>query len=341
MTGASLPPLPALLTTRWDIGDLYDLTEPSTRGGLNRVFVARTSNGSYIFKGNSYRDTPDKLCGILALLERLRQTDFPADGVVYTKDAQAFVVHDGVAWTLHPRMSGVCYRSVGDLSEREYRSAVRGMAWYHEVVWNLVVPREVSVSIPVAYRDDAQWIGEYLDRHQAVFVNTHDRETVEEALESLYVFFSSQSYWSLPRIVIHGDYRPANLTFQNEDLAGVFDWDLTAMAPRLVDVCGRFAQYMVRQAKPRDRAASLSKFVDLYQGHAGCRGIRLTDLELACVPHMFEAVLVQTNIVLGAFLSTLDGNGAGGYGQWRDLGVQRVMEGAALLRDLRTRGGGA
>jgi len=45
-----------------------------------------------------------------------------------------------------------------------------------------------------------------------------------------------EGYWALPTTVIHGDWHPANLKFDGERVAGVFDLDWCTRQPRAVDL---------------------------------------------------------------------------------------------------------
>jgi Ser/Thr protein kinase RdoA (MazF antagonist) len=51
-----------------------------------------------------------------------------------------------------------------------------------------------------------------------------------------------KAYWALPQCIVHGDYHPANLKFQGDQVAGLFDFDWVGPGPRMVDAAREFAR---------------------------------------------------------------------------------------------------
>ena len=61
-----------------------------------------------------------------------------------------------------------------------------------------------------------------------------------------------ERYWSLPQVIVHGDYHPGNFKFAGDRVAGIFDFDWVARQPRLVDVVDGLIFFCSRRPQPLD-----------------------------------------------------------------------------------------
>ncbi len=98
----------------------------------------------------------------------------------------------------------------------------------------------------------------------------------------------------LPQLVIHCDYHPGNLKFQDSQVTGLFDFDWSKIDLRCFDVGLALVYFCTSWEPGRNGAFKLrpaSVFLDAYQqALAGVTGVGpLSRPELACLPHMIAA----------------------------------------------------
>jgi Ser/Thr protein kinase RdoA (MazF antagonist) len=121
---------------------------------------------------------------------------------------------------------------------------------------------------------------------------------LREQATSLAAALPDERYDALPRTVIHGDYHPANLIFQDDDVAGIFDLDWATCQPRLRDLADGVLFFAARRATDIDGGdiASLTQtptldsvrmraFLDAY----GAAAWPLAADELAALPEFIRA----------------------------------------------------
>jgi Ser/Thr protein kinase RdoA (MazF antagonist) len=105
---------------------------------------------------------------------------------------------------------------------------------------------------------------------------------LEEQARQLATALPDARYAVLPYTVIHGDYHPANLLFDGDDVAGIFDLDWATRQPRLRDLADGILFFAARRATPIEGGdiASLTQtpwldaeraalFLEAYAGAAG------------------------------------------------------------------------
>ncbi len=87
---------------------------------------------------------------------------------------------------------------------------------------------------------------------------------------SLAEAFPDERYDTLPRTVIHGDYHPANVLFQDDDVSSIFDLDWATCQPRLRDLADGILFFAARRATDIDGGdiASLTQTPALDTGRA-------------------------------------------------------------------------
>lgn len=104
-------------------------------------------------------------------------------------------------------------------------------------------------------------------------------------------------YEVLPKCIIHGDYHPANMLYQGDEIAGLFDFDWTARAPRAVDVVDGLLFFCARREQDFDPASiesltqpfvlELEAMCAFGQGYT--ENVTLTSEELMALPDLMRA----------------------------------------------------
>lgn len=109
--------------------------------------------------------------------------------------------------------------------------------------------------------------------------------------------FPDDLYWSLPCQVIHGDYHPANVKFQNGEVVGIFDLDWASRQPRLTDFADGLLFFCGLRRTPLDGSDifSLTQSVTLDWhrlrafASAYCQTVALTVAERQALPDFLRA----------------------------------------------------
>lgn len=103
----------------------------------------------------------------------------------------------------------------------------------------------------------------------------------------------------MPHVVIHGDYHPGNLKFQDGKVVGVFDFDWAKIDARCFDVCLAVNYCCTSWEESKDGELLFDRveiFLNAYQQAAKelNRLGALNDLELQCFPEMLMMSNVST-----------------------------------------------
>jgi homoserine kinase type II len=122
---------------------------------------------------------------------------------------------------------------------------------------------------------------EYLWAIQNSVVQTHGALSAAERAQMVH-------------LVIHCDYHPGNLKFQNGDITGLFDFDWSKIDARCFDVALAMLYFFAAWEEERDGTFDLNQtalFLKAYQSALRCTpGLGpLSGLELKCLPHMLNA----------------------------------------------------
>ncbi|HOJ10784.1 MAG TPA: phosphotransferase [Clostridiales bacterium] len=70
-------------------------------------------------------------------------------------------------------------------------------------------------------------------------ITVEERKTLEYILEQaklVNMHINDEVYYSLPKLLIHGDYHPANVKYMNGKISGLFDFDWVSLQPRIRDI---------------------------------------------------------------------------------------------------------
>lgn len=122
-----------------------------------------------------------------------------------------------------------------------------------------------------------------------VFLQAQARRLVER--------FPNDRYQALPPLVIHGDYHPANLKFLDDEVSGLFDFDMACWQPRVLDVADGLLFFGGRRSEAFDgrtmAALTRSSLPDLERWQVFLRGYleagELTAAERTALPWCLRA----------------------------------------------------
>lgn len=291
---------------------------------LNDVWLLHTTLGQFIVKRHVREVGPERLSWTERFLRKLYNYDYPCDLILPSCDGSPVIKIDNSMMSVHTYLEGHCIRGgIGRLSEKQQDSAITALARYHSAVLSVhtegdepppLVPDFTKSStpysserailpspIPLLYSDKVECLQSYIFK-DSNFISRRVRILLEKILLRLDMFFASLTYISLPRTIIHGDFRPKNMVFRGDTFAGLFDWDLVQCAPRLVDVCGRFAQHYVDLTYFEGDSWALKKYLTKYAIAAAKFGFPIDDNEEQAFPEILQAGIIRTAVTVAIFM---------------------------------------
>ena len=220
------------------------------RGRDNMTFRADTTAGSYVVRCIRAADN-----GALAyrhlLLRALAQRGLPVAVPVATREGASFVLMDGTTHELLPFVSGTTFVR-GRLAHAA--AAATMLARYHEAVADCPASGARAANYPALLAERAAFYAPALLAERAAFYapalqdvprrfDVPEEDDVARAIP----FLASQAAQlrprldamraqSLPRLVVHGDYRRGNLIFSGDKLVALLDFDRTCEDVRAADL---------------------------------------------------------------------------------------------------------
>lgn len=181
---------------------------------------------------------------------------------------------------------------------QEIKSAAQTLAQFHSAVQGF---------LPKGYRYEPEIIDLLPEISQAILVSREnpkdsdfDRYLVAhlklltEQIDVVAHALKSRLPKELPKIVIHSDYHPGNLKFENEKVVGLLDFDWSKIDLRVFDVALAAWYFFTEWSPDRDgsmRLDELSVFLSAYQDHLLEEGTipPLMDAELEFFPVFIQA----------------------------------------------------
>jgi|GEM_PF-5014637 len=291
----------------------FGSARPNGHAFLNAVWHLHTGHGEFVVKRHVPEVSAARLDWTARLLDALRTDRFPVDAILRSAAGTAAVQLHGRTFSAHTLLPGECFRGgMARLTELQRGSAVDGLARFHALTRRLsdlgppppLEPAAGGASAvdpePLLFTEDFDALAAYclpaVDQ-----LAPHCRDDLMELFDHLARVVAGKDYRSLDRQVIHGDFRHKNMVFSGESFTGLFDWDFVQIAPRLVDVSGRFAQHYL-DVSAEEGPAAITAYLARYRGAALAEGVPLTAAEERVLPDLLRAGVVHTGVVVAAFL---------------------------------------
>jgi Ser/Thr protein kinase RdoA (MazF antagonist) len=293
----------------------YVHAEPSTYAFLNHVWRVETDSGLHFMKRHVVAVKEDRLAWTARFLDRIASTGFPSDRIVATAAGAPSLEVGGHQYTAHTALQGTCLRGgVAALTRGQRSQAIAGMARFHAAsaaTDSLDAPPQLhpsglggpDPSILLFQEDPA--ILRLLVSRAVEDLPIPDEPVIKSAVRQVEEFLSGAEYARIPKLVAHGDLRPKNMVFSGDQLGGLFDWDFIQRMPRLVDVCGRFAEYFILSASDVGQSTFLANYLHAYSEAAAENGLPLSAEEEVAVPYFLRAGVIQTGVIVSHFIKAV------------------------------------
>ncbi|MCX7794918.1 MAG: phosphotransferase [bacterium] len=215
--------------------NLYYAIEPINKirpfpgGTANSFYILETLNNKYVLKIRNPRySNEEQLFYEHRLKEHLQKKGIPVPLAIPTRNGERWIAIDSRIYELYPYIEG---KNFDNNSIPQLKSSAYTLAKFHLAVEDFPykdyrkLPRYDSPS------SIKQGLNELRDEIDKSFI-----DILYKIVERIEIYLPDEVYWSLPLFIIHGDYHPANLKFQEDMVVGIFDLDWTSLQPRVRDL---------------------------------------------------------------------------------------------------------
>ena len=281
----------------YDVGAVM-FTRPAA-GTANPAVIVVTDRGQFFLKRRNPRySARGQLLYDHAVIRRLARAGLPVTPPRLTISGSRWQEHNEQVYELYPLVGGEQHED-GNL--RQVEAAGRALGAFHLATQDFTPGGDKPLPRFHNPQDSLRGLRWARDRLAAGRLSPHgDLELVRrliEVAEAIRRRLPDRAYWALPQCIVHGDYHPANLKFEGDEVAGIFDFDWVGRAPRMVDVADGLIYFCGRRARPvlpSDIASLTQAFtfdMDAVTafGRGYAAGVSVTPRERAALPDLLRA----------------------------------------------------
>lgn len=296
----------------YDVGRIRSAKEYPRGSRRAPKLLIDAGNARYLLKRRGPgRDDPNRVTFTHALLVHLAQKQYPVPGLVRTKAHARTLVHRGNRiYEMFEFMTGERYNS----SLAQTRLAGKALAHFHQAVEDFrsdFTPPPGSYHSASGVRAGLNAIPTVVASHDSVFGHESELLPLTQQLHERYdeaaAQVDAQGFASWPAGVIHGDWHPGNMLFDDHGVCAVLDLEAARPHPAVVDIAYGMLQFsMLRSGMPPEGWPS---FFDETRMRRFLRGY-IEDRPLppeqrpALLPLMIEALIAEVSLpiaVTGSF----------------------------------------
>lgn len=318
----------AIACSQYDLGPIHTIVEAVIGSRRSRKWVIRARRGDFVLKERSEAlATVEQVAFAHEVQLRLEQADFPVAPLIGTREGNRSLYQGNERiYELTRLVRGSSF----DRGAEQARDAGRTLAWLHAELSGMEVP-PLLTSTPFHRRADLATIAEHIPRAIRIVTGSDDdRKSAAAAVKRLYTTYDllvqridAMGFAQWPRFVVHGDWHPGNLLF-NEDanVAGVFDFDTVRLEPRIADVANGALQFAMKISSegmlgnPDGLNESiLLAFLSGYDSHDPSLMLSVTEVQ-ALAPLMAEALIAEAFPVIAQ---------TGRFGRWSGLEFLQIV----------------
>lgn len=183
-------------------------------------------------------------------------------------------------------------------SDDDLKRAAAVLGDYHRAVYGLEpkgqrTEPKIHALLPLMAERMEQHLAESRDTVFDAYLRQHG-DLVQEEIDGTLQALRHRGCGEMTQLVVHGDYHPGNLKFEDSEVTGLFDFDWSKIDARGFDVGLALVYFCTAWEPERSGEFKLpvaAVFLQAYQhALAGLPGVGpLDDAELACLPHMIAA----------------------------------------------------
>ncbi len=240
----------AVVLSHYDVGVIQSAKEYPRGSRRAPKLLLKTPRGLYLLKRRaSGRDDPFKVAFSHALIGHLRERDFPVPALIGTREDQNSMLQlGGRVYELFEYVQGERY----DNSLEQTTSSGHTLAAYHRAVEDFATewtPPVGSYHDADAVRTGLNAIPTTTSAHDSVV--GHEAELLQLTQEMFERYDAAADRvnksgfpdWSVT--IIHGDWHPGNMLFNDAEVCAVLDFDAARHQPRIIDTAYGMLQFSI------------------------------------------------------------------------------------------------
>ena len=255
-------------------------------GSYNIHFRVELAGELFDLRRSNRPSAPGNLAYESAILVHLSQNGFNfSPEIVPSNSGESNVWIEGTGWTL--------FRWIGDDSgtqrmtanDARIRTAARVLAQFHTICQDLVPESRrgdwpiftLPTGDPQVWLRRAELLADELD--ERLGGDSTGGEDLRRMARESATELASIDFAALPEYMCHGDYRMRNIQFSGDEITGVFDFDTSIRASRLLDIGGAVTRFSPLGGNPQADIGAGVLFLREYHGR-----LPISDYEVDVLP---------------------------------------------------------
>lgn len=319
----------AIACSQYDLGPIQNIVEALVGSRRSRKWVIRAKRGDFVLKDRSEQlTTVEQVAFAHEVQLRLEEAGLPVAAIIGTRDSNRSLFQGNERiYELTRLVRGSSF----DRGAEQAREAGRTLAWFHSALTGMDVPAMLT-STSFHRRSDLSKLGDHIPR--AVRIVTNDDAARKAAGELAGTLLSTyeqlvrktdvMGFAQWPRFVVHGDWHPGNLLFnESSNVAGVFDFDTVRLEPRIADVANGALQFAMKITveDPFGHPDSLNEsimlaFLSGYDAFDPSMILSVAEMQALC-SLMSEALIAEAFPVIAQ---------TGRFGRWGGLEFLQIVD---------------
>ena len=295
----------AIVLSRYDLGAVDRISDYKRGSRRSPKMHIVSSMGEFLLKRRAPgHDEYSRVVFAHSVQATLTEHRFPVAGLVSTTEGSTLVQHEGRIYELFRFITGKRF----DKSNPAASEAGRVLAHFHSILLN---PHDDPVVGDGTFHRSKQ-IPEVLGSLSSI-LSTHEKSTELEGIDDTIGYIRQQyensaekvqklEWNSLARQIVHGDWHPGNMLYDDTEIIAVIDFDSLRFQPRVTDVANGALQFSMRMGTAQNveswgegfRGHTIQSLVQAYDQFSQ---IPLLPSERAMIPDlMVEALIVESVI---------------------------------------------
>ena len=292
----------AIVLSRYDLGAVDRITDYKRGSSRSPKMHITSSMGEFLLKRRALgHDEQSRVAFAHSVQATLAEHRFPVAGLVTTVEGSTLVQHDGRVYELFRFITGKRF----DKSKPAASEAGRVLAHFHGILLNF---DEEPVVGSGTFHQSKQ-IQDVLGSLSSV-LSTHEGKPELDGIENTIAFIQEKYETSAKRVqdlewdslepqIVHGDWHPGNMLYDDSEITAVIDFDSLRVQPRITDIANGALQFSMRMGTAEDvdawgegfRGHTIQSFVQAYDQFSR---VPLFASERAMIPDlMVEALIVE------------------------------------------------
>ncbi len=298
-----------IISTDYCIGDLIEF-EQIHLGTVNKSFVIRTAaenkKSTYFFRKYNPSKTKIEIEFEHSVITHLKKKRFALiAGLIHAKDGKTYVNrnkgqdHFYAIFNILPGKDKYSWVNP-DCLNHDLKSAGGVLAKFHNIVFDLKPEQSrcepkimellplIANKISICAKKGGETPFDICLRENLDAIIA----TIDKTLNVFVCGVQGSEYKDLVQMVIHCDYHPGNLKFQNNTITGLFDFDWSKVDVRCFDVALAIIYFCTIWEGNSDGSLDMAKtsiFFQNYQNSCVTAPGPLNGSELKYLPHMIKA----------------------------------------------------